>query len=345
MKIDVIANDGSPLGVTEKSIFGEDGRMGVGGAELAILTLCKGWTEAGHKVTFYNSPDDPKGSCFAQKGIDEFAPFNARDILIVFRSPNMRIRDGANGLKVWFSTDQSTVGNFKQFAGMVDKIVTISPFHSQHFQNAYGIANTIAIDLPVRTWEYDLDTPKMPLKCIFNSIPDRGAIQLADVWRKITAKLPDAQLTITSDWRLWDKKVPPHIIVPYREAFNNLPNVQYLGAINRRELIKHELESQIHLNVNIYDELFCISIAETQVAGAYPVSSTTGAIRTTNMGMAIEGRPYDNDWKERCANAVVDLFENPRQLLRLQNKTQHQALHRFSLPVILKQWDEQVFNG
>ena len=39
--IHVLANDGSPLGVTEKSIFGEDGRVGVGGAELALLTMCR----------------------------------------------------------------------------------------------------------------------------------------------------------------------------------------------------------------------------------------------------------------------------------------------------------------
>ena len=41
MKIEILCRDGSPLGVTEKSINGDDGRLGVGGAELALLTLCK----------------------------------------------------------------------------------------------------------------------------------------------------------------------------------------------------------------------------------------------------------------------------------------------------------------
>ena len=47
MKIDILANDGSPLGVTMNSVWGKDGRIGVGGSELAILTLCEGWTEMG----------------------------------------------------------------------------------------------------------------------------------------------------------------------------------------------------------------------------------------------------------------------------------------------------------
>jgi len=307
MRISVIANDGSPLGVTEKSIYGEDGRLGIGGAELSLLTLCRGWHDAGHKVTLYNDGDN-NGSAFEHRGIDEYRPGNPCDILIVFRSPNMRIKDGAKGLKIWMSCDQRTQGDFAKFAGLVDKIVTISHHHAEYFRNMYGIFDTITIDLPVRMQDFEPIgkwEDKIRYKCLWNSIPDRGVMQLAEVWKRINKKMPEATLTITSDWRLWDKHISPEILNPYRVAFASLHNVNYLGAVNRRELIQHEKEAQIHLNPNIYEELFMISIAETQVAGAYPVSSTTGAIKTTNMGMAIEGNPRDGAWQEKCANAVV----------------------------------------
>lgn len=348
MKISVICNDGSPLGVSEQSIYGEDGRMGIGGAELALLTLCRGWHDAGHRVTLYNDGDN-EGSVFEHRGIDEYRPGNPCDVLIVFRSPNTRIRDGARGLKVWFSTDQHTMGNFQSFAGMVDKIVTISPHHSEYFQNMYGIFDTIIIDLPVRTQDFEpieVWPEKVQYKCIWNSIPDRGVIELAEVWKRINKKMPEASLVITSDWRLWDKNVHASLLDPYRAVFAALHNVNYLGAINRRELIKHEKEAQIHLNPNIYEELFCIAIAETQVAGAYPVSSTTGALKTTNMGMALEGNPKDGAWHEKCANAVVELLQDQKRLARLANAVQHKAVHRFALENVLKQWEERVFaNG
>lgn len=344
MRIDILTNDGSPIGVTEDSIFGKDGRIGTGGAELALLTLCRGWHDAGHEVILYND-GDTNGSVFEHRRMDDFSPGAPRDILIIFRSPNTRIRDGANGLKCWFSCDQRTIGNFAEFAGHVDKIVTISPFHKQYFVDMYGIYNSVAIDLPVRTWEYDLETKKIPYKCIWNSIPDRGALELAQVWRRVVEKFPEANLTITSDWRLWTPYATSQLLTPYRDAFANIPNVQYLGAITRTELIKHELEAQIHINSNVYEELFCIAIAETQVAGAYPVSSTMGALRTTNMGKAIEGNPRDASWQEECANYIVELLENKKRLKRLANKNQHEAIHRFSLENILKQWNERVFNG
>jgi len=343
MKIDVLCNDGSPLLVTEKSIYGEDGRMGVGGAELALLTLCRGWHDAGHKVTLYND-GDPSGSVFEHRRMDDFSPGAPRDVLIVFRSPNSRINDGANGKIIWWSCDQRTIGDFAAFAGRVEKIVTISPHHAEYFATMYGIYDTVTIDLPVRIWEYDLDTKKIPYKCIWNSIPDRGALQLAEVWKRVVEKVPEANLTLTSDWRLWTNAVTAELLNPYRAAFANLPNVQYLGAVNRRELIRHELEAQIHINSNIYDELFCISIAETQVAGAYPVSSTTGAIRTTNMGKAIEGNPADVTWQKAAAERVAELLQDQRRLRRLAKKLQHNALQRFSLEKILKEWEEKVFS-
>lgn len=345
MRIDILTNDGSPLGVTEKSIYGEDGRMGVGGAELALLTLCKGWHDKGYKVTLYNNPDIADGSCFEQRPIDDFSPFNPRDVLIIFRSPNTRIRDGANGLKVWFSCDQRTVGNFQEFAGQADKIVTISPYHSQYFSDVYSIHNTVPIDLPVRTWEYDTKTKKFPYKCIWNSMPDRGVETLANVWAKLSARVPEASLIITSDWRLWTRHASEQHIAQYKVMFAALPNVRYTGAIPRTELIKHELEAQVNLATNTYEELFCISVAECQVAGAYPVSSNSGAIRTTNMGKIFPGNPMNVAWQNEYVDFVASLLTDQDSLKRKYRYLRKKALKRFSLETILQQWDEKIFNG
>jgi len=65
-RIDTVRNDGSPIGVTERTMRGEDGRLGVGGAELALLTMCGAWKYYGYDVHLYNSPNAMGASSFDQ---------------------------------------------------------------------------------------------------------------------------------------------------------------------------------------------------------------------------------------------------------------------------------------
>lgn len=342
-KIDIICNDGSPLQVTEKSIYGEDGRMGVGGAELALLTMCRAWQMYGNKVTLYNNPNIPGASTFEQRAIDVFDPSEDRDILIIFRSPNHRAAD-AKGYKVWWSCDQATVGDFKEFSQSVQKIVTISPRHSKFFNQQYGITNTIHIDLPVRTWEYKEPVTKIPKRCIFTSMPDRGAIQLNEIWPRIHAQVPSASLVITSDWRLWVDWATEDMIRNYKLAFSRLPNVTYRAAVNRKELIQIQMEAAVHLYPCIYDELFCISVAESQVAGAYPITSDCGSLSTTNMGMVIHGDAKDARWQDTFVQNAVEILQDDERLQKKQEWIREVSMKRFSLERVLEQWDSKVFN-
>jgi glycosyltransferase involved in cell wall biosynthesis len=344
MKIDVICNDGSPLGVTLNMALGKvPGRIGVGGAELALLTMCEAWHKNGKDITLYNNPNNPLDSPFPQRHLDTFMPGDDRDILIIFRSPNIRIRE-AKGKKVWWSTDQLTVGDFQQFAPTVDKIVTISKFHEDYFKAIYGITNTVSIDLPVRTWEYEDKVEKVDKRCIFTSIPDRGVMQLHKAWTEIVARVPDASLVITSDWRLWADWMTEDAIRVFRLTFSRLPNVNYLGAVTRDVLIQNQLMASIHLYPCIYDELFCISVAESQVAGAYPITSNFGALGTTNMGMVLHGNPQNPDWITDFVEKTVEMLNDP-DLPKKQKRIRELAIKRFSIERILKAWDNNVFSS
>lgn len=333
MKIDIVANDGSPLGVTEQSICGTDGRNGVGGAELAILTLCRGWHERGHEVTFYNDPSVRGGSIFPQKRISEFKPNEDRDVMIVFRSPNP-LAFIAKGKKIWFSTDQYTIGDFKGFARDVHKIVGISQFHSDYFKRMYGIHTMKVIDIPVRDWEYN-PTAKRTNSCIFTSVPDRGLMELRPIWDRIVQRVPDASLTITSDWSLWTGRDATYAVNPYRMAWAGAKNVTYLGAVKRSELIQIQQEAEFHLYPCTYEELFCISVAESQVAGAIPITSTTGAVNTTNrFGVKIGGIPSSGKFIDTFVDTTVGLMGMKNEDISSKAKEE------FGLEKILDQWEE-----
>ena len=340
LKIDVLANDGSPLGVTEKMMLGEDAsRVGVGGAELAILTLMRGWHDAGHKVTFYNNPTHANGSAFRHLPIALFSPMEDRDILIVFRSPNKRaIR--AKGKKIWLSTDQYTVGDFAEFSKKVDKIVTISQFHADHFRNAYGILDTVSIDLPIRTEEYDQSIEKIRNRLIFCSGPDRGLMVLADVYDNLKSQIPGLSLSITSDYRLWGASSP--LNEQHIRRFMGKGGVTFIGAVPRATLIEEQLKAEIHAYPCTYSELFCYSVAECSVAGAFPISSDIGALSTTNMGMKILGDVNSSEWKNSFIETIVSTLGNPK-LDDERKELQELAKKRFSLDRILKEWDEKIF--
>jgi len=337
--IHVLCRDGSPLGVSEKTITGDDGQLGTGGAELALLTMCRAWQMYGNDVTLYNNPRGGWESSFKQKTLNEFNPKEFRNILIIFRSPSDRLTPyDTVGKKLWWSCDQYTIDSFKDFSKQVDKIVCISPFHAKYFKDIYGIDGVNVIDLPVRTWEYNDKIPKVPHRCIFTSIPERGLIQLSVAWPKILAEVPDASLTITSDWRLWSQDASPELVMPYRLAFARMPNINYRAAVKRSELIQIQMEAQINTYPSVYPELFCISCAEAQVAGALPITSDVGALATTNMARVIHGVPTDSAWIDLFVKNTVELLNDPK-LSEKQEHIREVAMKRFSIETILPQWE------
>lgn len=341
MKIDLLCNDGSPLGVIPQDVYGEAGRIGIGGAELALMTMCEAWYKRGDQVVLYNNPR-MQGNLFEQRWFHSFDPQEDRDILIIFRSPNHRAI-GAKGLKVWWSCDQFTTGDYYGFSSQVDRIVCISPFHQAYFYNAYNITNSICIDLPVRTWDYEFQSvKKVPYRFLFSSVPDRGLGIVGDMWEAIQRKLPEATLHITSDYRLWGAPDPRN--EKYRLEFLYKKGVKFLGAVNRRELIKEQLEAEILFYPCIYEELFCIAVAEAQIAGIYPITSGCGALETTNMGGMIPTDPVGNtEFRKIVFKMLEDLYAYPGVLTVKVADLYSKALERFGIHNILAQWDEKVF--
>lgn len=336
MKIDVLANDGSPLGVTEQTIWGDDVRIGVGGSELAILTLCGLWTDEGHEVCFYNDARHPEGSHFEHRAINSFNAQADRDVLIVFRSPNKRA-EGARGLKVWLSHDQFTRGDFREFSNKVDKIVVISPYHAQYFKDRYHIENTIVIDIPVRIWDYeDKEIERIPNSLLFSSVPDRGLDNVAGIWSEVQKRNPNIHITITSDYRLWG--TPDSRNNHFRMNWINHKNFTFLGAVNRARLIEEQLKADILFYPSTYDELFCISVAEAQVAGAYPITSGHGALETTNMGTTINTQE-----PLFYVEVLTEFLKDRAALEKVRREVMQEARERFAPENILKQWDEKVF--
>jgi len=309
-----------------------------------LLTMCEEWTKAGHRVRLYNNPTSPRDLKFGQYPIGAFVPSDrSRDVVVNFRSPS----EGAiisKGLKVWFSCDQYTVGSYANFAPTMDKIVCISEFHKTYFREQYNIKNATVIDLPVRVHDLDgMAVEKRPKSLIFTSVPDRGLHYMRQAWDRIKKEVPDASLTITSDYRLWGLPDPRN--EHFRVQWIAQEDVSFFGAVKRQALLELQLKADIFAFPNIYDELFCVSLAEAQVCGAYPVTSEIGALKTTSMGTLVRGDPRDGRsmFMKKFQDEIIYLLNNPDELKEKQEDVKKKAIERFHPDNILKQWDEKIF--
>lgn len=344
MKIEILCTDGSPLGVSVKTIYGDDFQIGVGGAENFLLTMCETWTTLGHEVILYNNPREIGASPFEQRQINQFNPNDKRDVLITFRSANAKAVAAKDCLKIWLSCDQFTTGMFKEFSAFMNKVVVISPFHKKYFEDNYGINNTIVTDIPVRQDDYEKfkKIEKVKHRFLFSSVPDRGLLALWRMWPLIKQEIPDASLVITSDYRLWGVSAAGN--EHYRARWVAREDFNFLGAVPRMRLVEEQMRSQVMAYPCTYDELFCIAVSEAQYAGCYTITTDCGALPTTNMGTVVKWDATDPRGDRLFVNVIKSTLEDENFEERVKD-LQFAAWKRFNPYTIASFWEESIFNG
>lgn len=317
---------------------------GTGGAEAALILLTRELAKRGWTVDVYNLPE----TIGEQNGVNyiplpDFKFYDYADIAVIWRVPVGQIDKINSPCKIFFSCDQQTGGDFMvDILPFVDKVITISPFHRDYFDKRYMPENDYleTIDLGVAWKDYAQPLPKEKNKLLFCSVPKRGLIHLKEIWKYIKKRVPEAKLYITSDYTLWGAD-------PLNEDekgyFAGDKDVHFLGKVSRKELVKHQLTSEIMVYPCDYDENFCISAAECMAAGCYPVTSTYGALATTvgEDGSLIKGHPRNDSFRRDMAEEVIRLLLNPKELAEKQKNVREVAKKKYA-PELYAQHFEDI---
>lgn len=340
LTIDLFCSEGSPMGLTPPDIHGR----GVGGAELAMMTWAEIMAGRGHQVRIFNDPAQPgnyAGVTYAPCSSFKFS--EPRDVFITFRAPNRFTRLARAAVKIFWSCDQYTSGDFgRDIIPFVDRTVCISPYHvAYHLEHYAPDPTTIGyFDLGVRVQDYEQDVKKVPGRCIFCSVPNRGLEVLRLMWDKIKARVPEASLVITSDYTLWGASSP--LNHEHRLQWLGVEGVEFLGNISREQLVQEQLKAVCMPYPCTYAELFCISAAECQVANCAPITSDLGALPTTNQwGHVLTGNIMDSEWHQRFITVVSSFLELGGQL-----NTKHEgAARRFDWHTICSYWEHLIETG
>jgi len=323
---------------------------GVGGAELGLITVAEELARRGHEVVVYNTP--PNGAQVIE-GV-QYIPIanfdtahDKHDIFVLFRNPmpgrENQLRSLQARKKMFWSCDQYTAGNYAtDIFPYVDAVVTISPYHAKYFVERYGIAREriTPIDLPVRVSEYKGNVERQKRLLLYCSVPDRGLHHLLRLFHEIRTVVPDAELWVTSDYSLWGEGIAPNND-SFRRQADAIEGVKFLGKVPRGNLIVYQQSASLMAYPNtavggLY-ELFCISAAECQVAGAIPITSQRGALETTVMaGVQIDGEPGQGNYDQSFVQAVAAFLLSDTEPMR--EKMMKKALARFDPETVVNQW-------
>jgi GT2 family glycosyltransferase len=314
---------------------------GVGGAEGSLILFAKEMARKGYLVEVYNSTTrtgEYDGVYYHH--ISQFQWWVYCDFFILFRAPE-RVLPYVNALyKIFWSCDQYTAGNWrKEIFPHVDKVVAISDYHAKYIEFVYGdVVNLTTIELGVNRQDYEKEIPKEDGKIIFCSVPRRGLMRMVQYFPEIKQRVPSAQLYITSDYTLWGLDYPDN--AEFVDALASRDGVHFLGKVSRKELVHHQMTSEVMAYSCEYEECFCIAAMECIAAGAIPVTTDLAALKTTvdDSGILISNMPGDPKYDKMFVDSVVELLTDKDKSSELRVKGRKRALLKYDWNAVTENW-------
>ena len=256
--------------------------------------------------------------------------------------------------------DQPQLVNLPQLVSKIDLIVCVSNWErEQYIKYNRAPAEKIVV---IPNGVADIFKPKTSKSktAIYFSAPHKGLTPLPKIWKQVIKNHPDAKLKVFSSHNLYGEKNESYCKTQEHfdaiEELKTLSGVEYSPCINREELLSHIQDAAFFVHPNIWEETFCVSLAEAMSCGCYPITSDIGALREVsfNRGKYIPmiGESTTQGWKpspkfinefaqelSRC----FDFFDKePKTFYRATEDLSKITRDTYDWKKISKVWDELI---
>ena len=351
MNIAFVYTKGRPEGWATRAFEGK----AVGGSEGSMIHYCEAFAKLGHEVSIHTQGAEQR----EQNGVtwydsDEGLYRRGQDVVIALRFPET-LAGAIAPVRALYCCDPE-IPELPQYAklGFVNLVITISQHQKDRFQAQHSIDENLYFvsNAGVVVSDYDrTDVQKVPGRCIYCSVPDRGLKDLVKIWPMIVKEVPWATLHVTGGFELWGLDVP----LSHQPALEELlrmesvpeDGVSYLGVIPREDLIREQLESQVMLlpgNPNS-PEMCCISLSECAAAGNALVVGSVAAlperVEPWRTGFIIN-RADEPRWYREFAGRVRNLLEGiVSGGLEDFQKNARVSVIQYDYSILAPQWLEQ----
>jgi hypothetical protein len=148
---------------------------------------------------------------------------------------------------------------------------------------------------------------KEQYKFIYSSFPNRGLLQLLQMWPKIYEFQPQASLHIYCDIDgKWVNQVQGEMMNKIRQLFieygvqQNKMNIHYHGWVNKQVLAESWLTADIWFYPCTFMETFCLTALEAAITKTLVITNNLAALQNTvgHRGVVIKGEPMETEWQE-----------------------------------------------
>jgi len=201
--------------------------------------------------------------------------------------------------------DQPQFLRLPEIVSQIDKIVCVSNWEAEQYIK-YNRAPADKITV-IHNGVADLFNPKKSKSktAIFFSAPHKGIAPLPKIWKQVIKNHPDAKLKVFSSYDLYGQDHVERIKLQEHfdaiEELKSLQGVEYSPCIDREELLPHIQDAAFFIHPNVWEETFCVSMAEAMACGCFPIVSDIGALREVSFDrgkyVPMLGENTSSGWK------------------------------------------------
>jgi glycosyltransferase involved in cell wall biosynthesis/SAM-dependent methyltransferase len=327
----------------------ERGRS-LGGSESAGYYLAREVARRGHAVTVYTAmpraeegewdgvayralgertPETPLGAAFESHAVG-----TPCDVLIGQRLPGLFHRPTQAKVNLWWAHDLALKRHAPSFNRQVwnlNGVLCVSEFHRAQLGKVYGLRPEAihvvpnGVDRELFRSTAGVQEKQARRVLVYSSRPERGLEHLLGggdgelgIMERLLRTDPAIQLQVCT----YDN-VAPELAGYYAwlgERCRALPNVNWLGALSKRELAALLGSAWLHVYPTTFEEVSCIAAMEAQCAGTPSVTTPVAALPETLNGAGARWVALDGAGRvdrPAFAQAILALQGDPAAWLAL----------------------------
>jgi hypothetical protein len=193
-------------------------------------------------------------------------------------------------------------------------IFCLTEWHVEYFTNIFTSLKPITVPFYYginNRFKTVTTDKKIKNKFIYSSFPNRGLLQLLQMWPKIIEKMPTSTLHIYSDVNnKWSNDVEPLKMQQIREVLSTLSDskygIHYHGWVSKQELAEAWSTSDIWFYPCTFMETFCLTALESASSRTFVVTNDLAALQNTvgDRGCIIKGDTTTEEWQQSALEKV-----------------------------------------
>ncbi|MQA82223.1 MAG: glycosyltransferase [Streptosporangiales bacterium] len=256
---------------------------GLGGSEGSLVVLTRALARAGEQVTVYANTSEPgEYDGVRWMPLPELVRAPRPDVRVAVRyEESVLVAPGARNIFWMLDNQPANAAAFRPQAGASAPVVAASAAMVRLLRTV-GVQDSVTIDHPVDLEEFSLAEPGVVRRpvCLFSSIPDRGLDVALAIWPHLRERVPNAELHITSGYRLWG--FARHEARELESRFAHTPSeaagVFVHGVVDRSALRTLQRAARVVLYPCREEEMYCLAVAEAAAAGTPTVTTNAYAL-------------------------------------------------------------------